>query len=137
LDLSKVKLLGTGLWDDPGTSKEALLVGGWFAAPDPEADAAFVAKYRSAFGGSPYQSQLAGLAYDAISLVALLGSGEPYHRFTRAALTDPNGFAGVDGIFRLNMDGTAERGLAVLAVAPNGKFDVIDPAPKTFQRPAS
>jgi len=137
LDLKKVKLLGTGLWDDPGISREALLVGGWFAAPDPEADAAFITKYKTAFGSSPYQSQISGLAYDAVSLVSLLASGTPYHRFTRTTLTDPNGFAGVDGIFRLNADGTAERGLAVLAVGANGRFDVVDPAPTTFQKPAS
>ena len=32
--------------------------------------------------------------------------GQPYHRFTQAALMDPNGFAGVNGIFRFNADGT-------------------------------
>ena len=57
---------------------------------------------------------MASLAYDAVSLVALLSPGTPYHRFTAAALMDPNGFAGVNGIFRFNADGTSERGLAVL-----------------------
>jgi hypothetical protein len=51
-------------------------------------------------------------------------------------LTDPNGFAGVDGIFRLNVDGTVDRGLAILAVTPSG-FQVVDPSPRTFQKPAS
>lgn len=132
----KVKLLGTGLWDDVSVGREPLLVGGWFAAPEPDADSAFTAKYRSVFGTSPSQSQLAALAYDAVSLVALLSSGQPYHRFTRNALTDPNGFAGVDGIFRLNVDGTVDRGLAVLAVTPAG-FQVVDPSPRTFQKPSS
>ena len=136
LNRDKVKLLGTGLWDDVSVGREPLLVGGWFAAPEPDADAAFTAKYRSVFGTSPSQSELAALAYDAISLVALLASGQPYHRFTRDALTDPNGFAGVDGIFRLNVDGTVDRGLAVLAVTPSG-FEVVDPSPHTFQKPAS
>src|SRR5215471_10903379 len=136
LKSDKVKLLGTGLWDDPSVGREPLLVGGWFAAPEPDADDAFIAKYKSVYGTSPSQSQLAALAYDAVSLVALLASGQPYRRFTRDALTDPNGFAGVDGIFRLNIDGTAERGLAILAVTPSG-FQVVDPAPRTFQKPAS
>jgi branched-chain amino acid transport system substrate-binding protein len=136
LNRDKVKLLGTGLWDDPSVGREPLLVGGWFAAPEPNADEAFIAKYRSVFGTSPSQSQLAALAYDAVSLVALLASGQPYHRFTRDALTDPNGFAGVDGIFRLNVDGTVDRGLAILAVTASG-FQVIDPSPRTFQKPAS
>ncbi len=104
--------------------------GGWFAAPEPDADAAFNAKFRDTFGTAP--PQLATLAYDAVSLVALLSSGVPYHRFTLAALTDPNGFAGVDGIFRFYPNGSLERGLAVLAVSPGG-FTVVDPAPTTFQ----
>jgi hypothetical protein len=130
IDTSKVKLLGTGLWYDPAITKEGALTGGWFAAPAPHAQDAFDAKYRSIFDAQP--PQLATLAYDAISLVALLAPGEPYHRFTRAALVDPNGFAGVDGIFRFKEDGTAERGLAILQVEPEG-FQVIEPAPTTFQ----
>ena len=134
LDKDKVKLLGTGLWDDPAVEREDMLVGGWFAAPEPDADTAFNARYHDTFGVNP--PQLASLAYDAVALMGLLSKGQPYHRFTQGALMDPNGFAGVDGIFRFNPDGTSERGLAVLEVAPDG-FHVISPAPKTFQRPAS
>jgi len=126
----KVKLLGTGLWnDDAAISREASLVGSWYAAPAPNADADFVSKYRSIYGNSP--AQLASLAYDAVSLVALLSSGAPYHRFTTAALMDPNGFAGVNGIFRFKSDGTSERGLAVLEVTATGPL-VVSPAPTTF-----
>ena len=130
LDPAKVKLLGTGLWDDAAITREQTLDGGWFAAPEPDADGAFTEKYRNVYGAAP--PQLASLAYDAISLVALLSQGQPYHRFTQAALMDPNGFSGVDGIFRFNTDGTSERGLAILEVQPDG-FHVVSPAPKTFQ----
>ncbi len=87
-------------------------------------------KYRATFGAAP--AQLASLAYDAVSLVALLAQGTPYHRFTQAALMDPNGFAGVNGIFRFNPDGTSERGLAVMEITPAGPV-VVSPAPTTFQ----
>ena len=127
----KVKLLGTGLWDDdPAIARESSLQGSWYAAPAPNADAEFVAKYRAAFGSA--LAGLASLAYDAVSLVALLSQGEPYHRFTAAALADPNGFAGVNGIFRFNNDGTSERGLAVLEMTASGPV-VVSPAPTTFQ----
>ena len=129
-DPAKVKLLGTGLWDDAAIAREQALDGGWFAAPEPNADNAFNDKFRAVYGTTP--PQLASLSYDAVSLVALLGKGEPYHRFTNAALMDPNGFAGIDGIFRFNGDGTSERGLAVLEVQQDG-FHVVSPAPKTFQ----
>ncbi|MDE1937845.1 MAG: penicillin-binding protein activator [Alphaproteobacteria bacterium] len=134
IDHTKVQYLGTGLWDDPTNTKEPLLSGAWFAAPQPSADADFVAKYQQTFTTNP--PQLAALAYDAVSLVALLAPGTPYHRFTQAALTDPNGFAGVDGVFRFRPDGTIERGLAVLSVQPDG-FSVVSPAPTTFQASGS
>jgi ABC-type branched-subunit amino acid transport system substrate-binding protein len=130
LDTSKVKLLGTGLWLEQASTKEGLLDGAWFAAPQPSTDDAFIAKFKQTFGTEP--PQLASLAYDAVSLVALLAGGQPYHRFTPRSITDPNGFAGVSGIFRFHTDGSIERGLAVLGVEPNG-FTVVSPAPTTFQ----
>ncbi|HEY7978262.1 MAG TPA: penicillin-binding protein activator [Rhizomicrobium sp.] len=134
IDRAKIKLVGTGLWDDPSLTKETSLEGGWFAAPAPDIDSSFNTKYKAAFGSDA--PQLASLSYDAVSLVALLSAGEPYHRFTDAALTDPNGFAGVNGILRFNPDGTSERGLAILAVEPDG-FRVIDPSPRTFEKPVT
>jgi ABC-type branched-subunit amino acid transport system substrate-binding protein len=131
----KVKLLGTGLWDDDRSlTRESALEGSWYAAPAPNADAAFVNKYRTTYGAAP--AQLASLAYDAVSLVALLAQGPAYHRFTPAALNDPNGFAGVNGIFRFRPDGTSERGLAVLELTSSGPV-VISPAPTTFQKPGA
>ena len=127
----KVKLLGTGLWaDDAALERESSLEGSWYAAPAPNSDEKFVTKYRLTFGNAP--APLASLAYDAVSLVALLADGTPYHRFTKAALMDPNGFAGVNGIFRFSPDGTSERGLAVMEVTPAGPV-VVSPAPTTFQ----
>jgi ABC-type branched-subunit amino acid transport system substrate-binding protein len=134
VDGKHIKLLGTGLWDDPANTHESALAGGWFAAPSPSADAAFDSKYKAIFNQSP--PQLATLAYDAVALAALLSSGPAYHRFTPVALADPNGFAGVNGIFRFNPDGTSERGLAVLSVDPEG-FSTVSPAPSTFQHQGS
>ena len=124
------QLLGTGLWTDRAISHDPALLGGWFAAPPPRADATFDDHYRSSFSVPP--PQLAPLAYDALSLVSALASGTPYHRFTDAALTDPDGFVGVTGVFRFRADGSCDRGLAILSVEPDG-FRVVDPAPKTFQ----
>jgi ABC-type branched-subunit amino acid transport system substrate-binding protein len=133
-DAGRVKLLGTGLWDDPSIATAPALEGAWFAAPSPRIDDPFNAKYKATYGAGP--PQLAGLAYDSVSLIALLSKGVPYHRFTPAALTDPNGFTGVNGIFRFYPDGTIERGLAVMGIS-NGGFTIIDPAPRTFEHPGS
>jgi branched-chain amino acid transport system substrate-binding protein len=126
----RVQFLGTGLWDAPETTREPVLTGGWFAAPDPDLVRGFEAKFRGAFGSNP--PALASLAYDAVSLIAALAAGTAYHRFTADALTDPNGFSGIDGVFRFDVDGASERGLAVLKIQPDGNVVVISPAPKTF-----
>jgi ABC-type branched-subunit amino acid transport system substrate-binding protein len=121
-------VIGTGLWDVPGLAKQApFVVGGWYAAPDPEARRTFMQNYTATYGQEP--PRLATLAYDATALAAALAKrGVPYDR---AWMTTPNGFAGIDGIFRLTPDGRVERGLAVLEVAPDGAR-VVDPAPTTF-----
>jgi ABC-type branched-subunit amino acid transport system substrate-binding protein len=130
----QVQLLGTGLWDDPSITNEPMLAGGWFTAPAHESHRQFEARFHAQFGSNP--PQLATLAFDAVSLVARLAGGQPYHRFTAAVITDPNGFAGVDGIFRFDPDGSSQRGLAILSVQPDG-FRVVDHAPTTFQAPPS
>ncbi|MGZ9097401.1 MAG: penicillin-binding protein activator [Micavibrio sp.] len=134
LDPKAVKRLGTGLWDDGSMARETNLDGGWFAAPDPKARTNFDAKYRDAYGMTP--PRLASLGYDATALAAVLArtgvqkTGMP--SFDRTAITNPNGFAGIDGIFRFRPDGLAERGLAILELR-HGQAVVIDPAPRTFQ----
>ena len=65
-------------------------------------------------------------------LAAVLARNGGPAPFDPLALTNPNGFAGVDGIFRLRPDGLVERGLSVMEITPSGNR-VIDPAPKSFQ----
>ncbi len=50
---------------------------------------------------------------------------------TAQSLTQPAGFVGVNGIFRLLPDGTNQRGLAVAQIQ-NSQVIVIDPAPRSF-----
>jgi hypothetical protein len=45
--------------------------------------------------------------------------------------TNTSGFTGIDGLFRFRPDGTNQRGLAVMRVAPAGG-QVVSPAPKSF-----
>lgn len=134
MDPKVVKRLGTGLWDDPVMAREQNLAGGWFAAPDPKARVVFENKYREAYGATP--PRLASLGYDATALAVVLaktgfksGAGPAYNR---DAIINPNGFAGIDGIFRFRPDGLADRGLAILELR-GGQSAVIDPAPRTFQ----
>lgn len=129
VDTHLVKLLGTGLWDEPNVGREAALVGGWFAAPAPEARAAFVQRYTTVYGSAPLR--LASLGYDGVALAAALSSAPPGQRFTPENITNPNGFGGIDGIFRFLPNGRIERGLAVNEVTATG-FSVVSPAPASF-----
>jgi branched-chain amino acid transport system substrate-binding protein len=125
----RVQLIGTGLWDDPRIFADAAMQGGWFAAPDTAGFRSFSNRYRARFGQDPVRT--ATLAYDAVSLVVGLVKANGPQRFTEEILTNPSGFAGVDGIFRFRADGTNQRGLAVLRVTSSGG-QVISPAPKAF-----
>lgn len=130
-----VKLLGTGLWDDNALARDPALTGAWFAAPQPDLRAAFERNYRNTYGGMA-PPRLASLAYDATALAIVLArngaknGGQP--QFNNAALTNPNGFAGIDGIFRFRPDGLVERGQAVLTFK-DMTIQMVDRAPATFQ----
>lgn len=128
LDGRHVRLIGTGLWDDDGAGRTApSLVGGWFAAPGGGDRQRFNRNYVAFYGAAP--PRLAALAYDAVALAAALQKRNLQP--DPANLTNPVGYMGVDGIFRLLPDGTVERGLAVNRITATGR-DVIDPAPARF-----
>lgn len=125
----RVQLLGTGLWDDPRIFNDGSMLGGLYAAPDPSGFANFVQRYQSRYGGEPVRT--ATLTYDSVALVAAMVRTQGPQRITDTMLTNPSGFAGIDGIFRFKPDGTNERGLAVMRVAGGGG-QIVSPTPKSF-----
>ncbi len=139
VDTEKVKVLGTGLWNDITLTNEPPLYGAWFAAPDPTSSEAFFNRYEELYGETPVR--ITTLAYDAVGMIAVLAregiqqqetsESVEVNYFTRKALTDPRGFKGVDGLFRLLPDGTNERALAVLEIQ-KGKFSIVSPVPDAF-----
>ena len=130
VDIKRVQLLGTGLWgDDTRISSEKLVDGGWYPSPEQTGFRNFSGRYRARYGQDPVRT--ATLAYDAVALVAALVKTQGMQRFIEQVLTNPSGFAGIDGVFRFRPEGTNERGLAVLRVTPSGG-QVVSPAPKSF-----
>ncbi|HEY4143130.1 MAG TPA: penicillin-binding protein activator [Pseudolabrys sp.] len=129
VNTKRVQMLGTGLWDDPRIFSNALLEGGWYAAPESAGFRSFAGRYRARYGNDPVRT--ATLSYDAVALIAALVKTQGAQRFSEQILTNTSGFAGIDGIFRFRTDGTSERGLSVLQVAPGGGH-VVGPAPKSF-----
>jgi ABC-type branched-subunit amino acid transport system substrate-binding protein len=125
------QILGTELWNtERSLAASPAMRGAWFASvPDAMYDQ-LAAKYRARFGRGPYR--LASLGYDSVLLaVRIAADWKPGDPFPARRLLDKGGFAGVDGAFRFQSDGTAERGLVVQQLGAGG-FSVISGAPKGF-----
>ncbi len=129
VNLKRLQLLGTGVWDDPHIFSTPALHGALYPGPDPNAFRTFSAQYRARYGQDPVRA--ATLAYDAVALVAALVKTQGPQRFSEAVLTNSSGFSGKDGLFRFRADGTNERGLAVLRVGPTGP-QVVAPPPRAY-----
>ncbi len=127
---SSVQFFGLTRWDIPSATLALPGVqGGLFALPDPGRYNQFVARYQSANGQQPHP--IAALAYDGIAALGALAGGEGNGPISKIALTQPSGFVGVNGVFRLLGDGTNQRGLAVAQVQ-GGKIVVLEAAPSAF-----
>ncbi len=129
LDRTRVKLLGSGRWNEPAALAAPSLVGGWFPGADQAGIDGFRQRYRASFQSDP--GPLAVLGYEAVFLAAGLVRNAGARPFRDEALLSRNGFLGVTGLFRFKADGTSERGLAIYEVAA-GSFRPISPAPKQF-----
>ena len=125
----RVKMIGTGLWDSPVARTTPISLGGWYAGVTPQMVTRFEQRYQSTYGDTP--PRLASLAYDAVSLSIALAKAPEGQRFSREQLTNPEGYQGVNGLFRFRSDGRIERGLAILEVTPQGP-QVIENPPGRF-----
>jgi ABC-type branched-subunit amino acid transport system substrate-binding protein len=128
---ANARLLGTELWNtDNALSSSPVLRGAWFASVSDGLYRQLASKYRARYGNAPFR--LSALGYDAVLLTVRISRdwkvGAP---FPAARLRDSSGFAGIDGAFRFNRDGVAERALEVSEVGA-GAFTVVDAAPRGF-----
>ncbi len=129
VDLKRIRLLGTGLWDEPRLLSVPQMDGAQYPAPDAAGWRSFTARYKARYGSDPVRT--ATLAYDAVSLVGAIVRNQGPEGLNATTLTNPSGFTGVDGAFRLKMDGTNERALAVMEIR-GGATTVVSPPPRSF-----
>ncbi|MEX2200649.1 MAG: penicillin-binding protein activator [Dongiaceae bacterium] len=136
VDPAEKQILGTTLWSETRLGSEPALQGAWFAAPPLQSWERFDRRYRQLYGEPALR--LGTLAYDATALAAALARGAGPEAvaagaiYDRAALTQTDGFAGIDGIFRFRLDGSVERGLAVMELQDGG-IVTRDSAPSRFE----
>lgn len=127
-----VQVLGTELWNaESAIASNAALNGAWFASVSDGLYRQYATKYRARFGVAPYR--LSSLGYDAVLLTVRIMRDWPVGKpFPEARLADRGGFAGIDGAFRFNREGIAERALEVQEIG-GGTTSVIAPAPGDFR----
>ncbi len=125
------RLLGTELWNtDTALAASPVLRGALFASVSDSLYRQLASKYRARYGSAPFR--LSSLGYDSVLLtVRIAQDWKPGSPFPAARLRDAGGFSGIDGAFRFNRAGVAERALEVGEVGA-GAITVIDPAPRGF-----
>ena len=134
-DNTRIRLLGTGGWDQAQLGQQKAFVGGWFAAPAPAGWKSFTARYVEAYGMSP--PRIATLAHDAVTIAVGLASGPARPPYSTATITNPRGFTGLDGPFRFQANGLSVRRLAILEVTPNGAHMIDPPQPQVQAKTGS
>ena len=126
LDLSKVQLLGTGLWDNPEMQALSVLSGAWYASSDPSMRVSFEAEFIKNYGKAP--KRIATLAYDSLTFVVhVLASqrkGKEKKRgnsslFEALKSFENKPFSGVEGVYSLTSDGKTRRNLSILSIGSN------------------
>ncbi|MFU7528681.1 penicillin-binding protein activator [Qipengyuania sp. ASV99] len=125
------RILGTELWSGESALARASSVNGaMFSAVSDQRFRRFSDSYEARFGTKPFR--IATLGYDAVLLTLRIardwrvGSDFPVSR-----MYDRGGFLGVDGAFRFDRGGVAERALEVREVRGD-QVIALDPAPTSF-----
>jgi branched-chain amino acid transport system substrate-binding protein len=127
---SSIRILGPFTWAS-SSSGSGQFSGAWFAAPDPSLRTSFDQTFSTKYGmPAPI---IADLAYDAASIARVLA---PTGGYATGALTQANGFSGVDGVLVLQPDGSVRRGLAVFQVQPGAPV-IVDPSPASLTAPGA
>ncbi|MFV0625969.1 MAG: penicillin-binding protein activator [Alphaproteobacteria bacterium] len=127
----KVKILGTTLWEGAQLNKEGNFIGSWYPMISRSHNAYFVKKYSEIFSEKP--SSLYAFGYDAVALASAITSKQQGN--IKAEITNPDGYIGINGVFRIFPDGSNQHSLDIMQVN-NSDDVVVNAAPKRFDNVA-
>jgi ABC-type branched-subunit amino acid transport system substrate-binding protein len=127
----QVRVLGPSFWARQ-VGRLGSLAGAWYAVPDPSQRAGFVSAYEAKYLTPP--QPIADLAFDAVLIGRSLSQD---HDYSVNALTNADGFSGVDGAMVLLPDGHVRRALAIYQINPGGGASIVSPAPTDLAGPGS
>lgn len=126
-----VLFLGTSVWENTGLHKETTLYHSVYPVISRVQIEYFNKKYENLFGQIP--NPLYSFAYDSVALASALSRKNP--RDLSENITDPDGFIGINGTFRIFEDGTNQHSLDIVEVTANGS-KVKSAASRKFDLPA-
>lgn len=108
------RILGTQQWRASDVSKWPQLNGAWYTTGYSAQKPGFEKRYMSVYNKEP--DTTAYLAYDAMAMLAKLHKINPYTPFSINALTNPQGFIGLQGAFTLHKNGSIKRHISIMEV---------------------
>lgn len=122
-----VLFMGTSVWENTSLNKETTLYHGVFPVISRVHNNYFNKKYQDYFGTKP--NQLYSFAYDSVLLASALTGKNP--KDLETAITEKDGYIGINGVFRIFPDGSNQHSLDIIEVTANGNR-TIDTASKQF-----
>ena len=120
-----VLFIGTSVWENTNLTKETTLYHAIYPSISRVHADYFNNKYKDLFLEQP--NSLYTYAYDAVALASALSGKD--ESLMHASITDPDGYVGINGVFKVNQDGTNTHSLDIVKVTQNG-LEVTDSAPK-------
>lgn len=124
VDFKKTKIFGPDILKEANASKEILLKGALFAAPDSVEREKFRKRFMNTYHYEP--SEIATIAYDTIALITSFT--KEGLKVSNQALTQKEGFNGIDGPFRFNEHGEVERRYAIFEIDQNTARIIVPPS---------
>ena len=126
----KVQYLGTSQLENPKVYSERAFRGAWYPSVSTKYSGKFDSAYKKYFNRAPIK--IASLAYDAVSLVNSLGENKG--TVEQKDILNPNGWTGINGIFRFKYNGSSERNMDIKQVIGGAveKTRIISPAQLNF-----
>lgn len=123
-----VLFMGTSMWENTSLSKETTLYHSVYPVLSRVHNDYFNKKYENLFEQHP--NQLFSFAYDSVALASALSKKNP--NTLTENITDPDGYIGINGIFRIYENGTNKHSLDIVENTSGGA-KIIDFAPKKIK----
>lgn len=123
----QVKFLGTSIWENTSLNNESTIIGSWYPSMSRSHSNYFANKYAYVYGEKP--QALFSLAYDAVALANALALSNETD--LTPVITNPDGYVGINGMFRLFANGFNQHSMDIVEVQKSGDV-IIDEAAKKF-----